>query len=178
MNKVNGSKKQRVLAYLEKHKTLRPFDAWVKLGVYRLSASIYSLKKLGHKIDTEIVPVRNQFDEVCRVAQYRLVASGKLATSKSVAVKPVRSQVVKQAQIRAAVSSRSKPTPVVSKSAPAPSTPKLSTTSKSWVTLPAALVDNNSPRNSAQRSVGSQARLTEIYGNPRRAYPPPSVKRY
>lgn len=62
---------QRLLEHL-KVAPITPMQAWVQLGIYRLGARVFDLKKQGHSISTTLVDVQNQFGETCRVAQYRL----------------------------------------------------------------------------------------------------------
>ncbi|MBO5970952.1 MAG: helix-turn-helix domain-containing protein [Clostridia bacterium] len=66
----------RVLAYLTRHGSITPLEAIDKLGVTRLGARVYDLKKRGHRIDSEMISVANRFGEVCRVKAYSL-AGGK-----------------------------------------------------------------------------------------------------
>ena len=61
----------RILAHL-RIATIDPMHALKYAGCWRLGARIYDLRKLGHKIDTEIVTVTNNRGEVKRVAMYRL----------------------------------------------------------------------------------------------------------
>lgn len=68
-----GTQKQRLTAYLEQHGTINPLEAWVKLGIYRLSAVVFDLRKKGLEIETESVTVQNRFGEDCDVARYKLV---------------------------------------------------------------------------------------------------------
>jgi hypothetical protein len=66
--------KIRLLEYLLKHgKIASPLVAWSRLGIYRLSAVVFDLRKLGIEIETELVDIDNQFGERCRVASYRLL---------------------------------------------------------------------------------------------------------
>ena len=62
---------QRLLEHL-KLAPITPMEAWSELGIYRLGARIWDLKKKGHSVSTTLVDVTNRFGEVCRVAQYRL----------------------------------------------------------------------------------------------------------
>jgi len=63
---------ERVLDYLKHHKSINPLESWISLGVYRLGARIYDLKKRGEKIVTGTQIVENRFSEKCHVACYRL----------------------------------------------------------------------------------------------------------
>jgi hypothetical protein len=66
------SQNQRLLNYLQKHSGIHPLEAWVQLGLYRLSARVKDLRDAGHNITSERREVLNQFGEKCRVAFYRL----------------------------------------------------------------------------------------------------------
>ena len=65
------TQEKRTLKYFQTHKRgLTAFDFWVKLGIYRASDVIYKLRKADHIINTEMIKVKNQFGEECRVAYY------------------------------------------------------------------------------------------------------------
>lgn len=66
------SQTERLLDYLQTHGTINPLESWQRLGIYRLSDTVHRLRKAGHKIRTDLVDVKNQFDEDCRVAKYVL----------------------------------------------------------------------------------------------------------
>lgn len=67
------TQEKRTLRYFQTHKRgLTPFDAWIKLGIYRFSDTVYKLRRDGHDIKTDYVKVKNQFGEECRVAYYTL----------------------------------------------------------------------------------------------------------
>ncbi len=61
----------RLLSRLERG-PVTPLTAWVELGIERLAARVYDLRKDGYKIAKQMVEVINQFGESCRVASYRL----------------------------------------------------------------------------------------------------------
>ena len=63
---------ERLQQHLIQHKTITPFEAWTKLGIYRLSDTVFRLRKKGLTIDTNLIDVQNQFGETCHVAQYKL----------------------------------------------------------------------------------------------------------
>ena len=44
--------------------------AWQQCGIYRLSARVLELRQQGWDITTERKEVKNQFGEVCHVANY------------------------------------------------------------------------------------------------------------
>lgn len=70
------TQKDRVLSHLEIKGSINPLISWSYLGVYRLSAVIFELRKLGHKIHTNYIDVENQFGEKCNVAEYVLEGRG------------------------------------------------------------------------------------------------------
>jgi hypothetical protein len=71
---VRPTQSDRLLAYLANIGPITPMEAWDALGIYRLGARIYDLKKRGLSILVEKVWVRNRFGERCGpVAKYRLV---------------------------------------------------------------------------------------------------------
>lgn len=73
MAKKATTQKERTLEYLRTHKRgLTPLDAWQKLGVYRISAVIHELRKVGHNITTDDAIVKNRFGEECKVALYKI----------------------------------------------------------------------------------------------------------
>jgi len=63
---------ERVLEYLKQHKGLEPMTAWLELGVYRLGARIFDLKKMGHNIKSTSIDVWNRWGEKATVAYYQL----------------------------------------------------------------------------------------------------------
>lgn len=62
----------RLMAYLDKNKTITPMQGWNDLGIYRLSDTVYKLRKSGVAISTKVATVKNRFNESCRVAKYVL----------------------------------------------------------------------------------------------------------
>lgn len=63
---------ERVLSYMKQFGSITPMEAYTRIGVYRLSGSIFNLRKEGHCITTNMVLVRNKYGEKCRVARYSL----------------------------------------------------------------------------------------------------------
>ena len=61
---------------LEKHLTdfgyINPLEAWMSLGIYRLSSTVHQLRAKGLNIRTDRMNVTNQFGETCHVAKYIL----------------------------------------------------------------------------------------------------------
>jgi len=64
---------QLVLEYIEEFGSITPLDALRDLGVYRLSARISDLRKMGYNIDTKMESVKTMRKKNCRVARYSLV---------------------------------------------------------------------------------------------------------
>lgn len=62
----------RLMTYLDKNKTITPMQGWNDLGIYRLSDTVYKLRKSGVAISTRVATVKNRFNESCRVAKYVL----------------------------------------------------------------------------------------------------------
>ena len=65
---------ERLLEYLKQHREIDPMTAWEKLGIYRLGARVFDLRKAGHDISSDRKAVENRFGEECKVALYRLAA--------------------------------------------------------------------------------------------------------
>lgn len=63
---------QRVLAYMEQYGSITQYEALRDLGVMRLASRISDLKKLGYPIKSEVVAVKNRFDEDCYIKRYSL----------------------------------------------------------------------------------------------------------
>lgn len=67
------SQEQRVLKYLKEHKTgITQLEAYLHLGIMRLSARIFELKDKGYNIEREMVEVTDRWGEKTRVARYYL----------------------------------------------------------------------------------------------------------
>jgi hypothetical protein len=69
------TQKERLLNYLKLNTRINPLESWTKLGIYRLSAVVFDLRKEGHIIVTNRKAVNNQFGEECVVAEYELIPS-------------------------------------------------------------------------------------------------------
>ncbi len=68
------SQKTRIRNYLSSGKAINPLVAFNRLGVYRLSAVIYTLKSEGEDITTTMTPVKNRFGRTMHVASYRMAS--------------------------------------------------------------------------------------------------------
>ena len=64
---------QRLEEYLLTHDNINPLQAWNELGIYRLSAVVFDLRKEGLNIHTGRMKVRNKFGETCEVGLYSIV---------------------------------------------------------------------------------------------------------
>ncbi len=62
----------RLSDYLKDRGEIDPLTAWAELGIYRLSAVIFRLRKEGMAIITERKDVQNRFGEPCHVALYKI----------------------------------------------------------------------------------------------------------
>ncbi len=67
------NQEKRLLDYLETNKKISPMEAWIDLGIYRLSDVVFKLRKQGLHIETERKSVMNRFDEPCNFAEYVLL---------------------------------------------------------------------------------------------------------
>lgn len=62
---------QRILAYIEEFGSITQAEAIQELGVMRLASRISELRKRGHKITGEWVPVVNRWGETCKIKRYK-----------------------------------------------------------------------------------------------------------
>lgn len=67
------SKKEKVLEYLKQHKTITQLEALKMWWDWRLSASIYSLRKDGYNIASEQLAVQKSDGTKGYVAKYTLL---------------------------------------------------------------------------------------------------------
>lgn len=63
---------ERILQYLRDFGSITPLQALEDLGVMRLGARIYDLKKAGHPISRRMVTRKNRYGEAVSFAEYRL----------------------------------------------------------------------------------------------------------
>lgn len=66
------AQKQRVLEYVEKFGSISSMEAFRDLGVTRLSAVIFDLKRDGYEFDTKPEHGRNRFGERTNFVRYSL----------------------------------------------------------------------------------------------------------
>ena len=63
---------ERILKYIEKFGSITQFEALQDLGIMRLASRISDLRRLGYPITSEMVTVKNRFEEDCHVKRYRM----------------------------------------------------------------------------------------------------------
>lgn len=61
------SQNEEILDHLRSGRSISPLEALEKYGCFRLGARIFSLKKMGHKIETNMVEKNGKW-----FAEYRL----------------------------------------------------------------------------------------------------------
>ena len=71
--KEHGTQFERILKYLEEHKTITTAQAMNELGIYRLASRINDLRRRGYSIKKETVKGTNRYGETVRFAQYSLI---------------------------------------------------------------------------------------------------------
>lgn len=64
---------QRILDYIEETGGITQLEALNELGVMRLASRISDLRKRGHKITSEMQPVKNRYGEKCYIKRYRMM---------------------------------------------------------------------------------------------------------
>lgn len=63
-----NSQCSQLLRYLKRHGSITPLTALDTLGIYRLAARCYDLRRMGYDIKTTMVYTRND----ARIARYSL----------------------------------------------------------------------------------------------------------
>lgn len=66
------TQEERVLDYMQRFGSITTLDAFNDIGITRLSAKIFNLKKQGYTIIDEIIKVKNRFGEEGHVKKYML----------------------------------------------------------------------------------------------------------
>jgi hypothetical protein len=64
---------ERILDYMEEFGSITQFEAFKDLGVMRLASRISDIRKKGIPIQSEIITVKNRFNEDCYIKRYSLV---------------------------------------------------------------------------------------------------------
>lgn len=74
MSKVEHkpTQNERILDYIKQFGSITQFEALKDLGVMRLASRVSDLKRIGYPIESEIIEVKNRFEEVCHVKRYFL----------------------------------------------------------------------------------------------------------
>lgn len=76
MSKMTQS--QRILDYIDEFGSITQFEAMRDLGVMRLASRISDLKRQGYPIHSEVIAVKNRFDENCYIKRYSLGGDSQL----------------------------------------------------------------------------------------------------
>jgi hypothetical protein len=74
MSKVEHkpTQNERIIEYLNQHGRITQLEALQELGIMRLASRISDLKRLGYPIESEMLTVRNRFEEECHIKAYFL----------------------------------------------------------------------------------------------------------
>lgn len=70
---MKETQETRLIKYLLENGRITSLEAIRKLGITRLSARIFNLKKRGFMFDCKPVIVKNRYGEKVRVTEYTLV---------------------------------------------------------------------------------------------------------
>ena len=70
---ANITQNERVLHYMTVHGSITSMEAFTELGVTRLSARIFDLRLLGHKIGQKSIKGKNRFGAVVYYDAYYLI---------------------------------------------------------------------------------------------------------
>ena len=68
------TQRERILKYLDDFGSITPLEALADLGIMRLGARIYDLRKNGYPIVSETETSQNRYGQTTRYARYRLAA--------------------------------------------------------------------------------------------------------
>ena len=71
MNPPKGQQ-AAVLAYIIQHDSITSMEAFDHLGVTRLSAVVYNLKRKGYKIKSESEQVKTRYGATATISRYSL----------------------------------------------------------------------------------------------------------
>lgn len=73
MSNTRPTQVDRVIAYLNKFGSITTWEAFQELGIVRLSARIFEIKKRGYKVKAEPIQAKNRFGENIRYFKYSLI---------------------------------------------------------------------------------------------------------
>lgn len=66
---------ERVLKYIEDYGSITSLEAFADLGVTRLSAAIFNLRKRGWPITSETEASTNRYGDTVHYARYKLIGA-------------------------------------------------------------------------------------------------------
>ena len=66
------TQEKRIVDYMNRFGSITQLEALRDLGVMRLASRISSLRQRGVNIRSEMVTVKNRFDEDCHISKYSL----------------------------------------------------------------------------------------------------------
>ena len=66
------NQKQAVENYIKEHGSITSFEAFMSLGITRLSAVIFEMKRAGIKILTDRITIENRYGNPTTYAVYRI----------------------------------------------------------------------------------------------------------
>ena len=69
---MKTTQEERVLEYMKKFGGITSLEAFQDLGITRLSAKIFNLKKQGYNIISETKQAKNRFEETTYFKRYML----------------------------------------------------------------------------------------------------------
>ena len=73
MSNTRPTQVDRVLRYLKEYGSISTWEAFQELGIVRLSARIFEIKKRGYKVKAEPIKAKNRFGENIRYFKYSLI---------------------------------------------------------------------------------------------------------
>lgn len=69
---MKATQAERILDYIEEFGSITQLEALQDLGVMRLASRISDLKKKGIPIKSEVIAVKNRYQEGCYIKRYSL----------------------------------------------------------------------------------------------------------
>ena len=61
----------RILEFICENGSITQLEALQELGVMRLASRISDMKRQGHNIISDTVPVKNRYGEICHIKRYK-----------------------------------------------------------------------------------------------------------